>query len=173
MNSKKQTIILIAIISILVFFVGVFAFLNSGDIAYKKNLEMNEIFDIRIGEERIPVTMDDVVALNPVEFNAILDTSTTDPKDVLYRGVEIKDILTSKHIDFSTATMFEVRSLDGYASAISVEEILNDNFAYICIAEGNKPLKTKKEGGWGPYLMIVKSPFSNRWCKFVQEIVIR
>ncbi len=171
-KSKKSAIIICVIVVILGAAVAIFASLNAGDVAYKKELEMSAIYEIKQGDTIAQVTMDDMLALSPVTVDAVLDTSTTDPTDVQFSGVELKKVLESKGIDFSGADSVEVRSLDGYTSAITADEIMMDDNVYICIAQGEESLKTKSEGGMGPYLMIIKSSsYSQRWCKFVQEIV--
>ncbi len=182
MSKKKSVIVLVVVIAVLGIAVGVLAALNAGDVAYKKELEMNAVYEIKIGEDTYKISMDNMLALAPVTFSAVLDTSVTDPEDVNFVGVELKKVFESVGVDISGAGTVEIRSLDGYTSALSEEEILQDDNVYITIAEEvigqdgqitQEALKTKSEGGMGPYLMIVKSSqFSQRWCKFVQEVVV-
>ena len=113
------------------------------------------------------------MSLDPVEFEATMDTSTTDPTPVMFTGVELKKILDYFEIDYSAAETYEVTALDGYASALTQEEVMTDENVYIVIKREGEALGTKSEGGSGPYMMIIRSAlYSQRWCKFVEEITI-
>ena len=171
---KKSTLIIIICVVVLAAAVALFAVLNADDIGVKKELEMNAEYIIKYGDSEERVTMQDMLDLNPVEFKTTMDTSTTDPAPVTFTGVELKDIFEHFGIDISSAEVFEVRALDGYSSALSLDEVLADGNVYICLLMDGEVLKPKGEGGFGPYMMVINSSqFSQRWCKFVQEIEIR
>lgn len=171
---KKSTLIIIICIVVLIIAVGVLAVLNSGNTALKKELEMNAQFYIKYGDKAQLVTMQDMLDIGPVEFKTIMDTSDTDPTEVTFTGVELKTLASHFGIDIKDASVVEVTALDGYSSALTGDEVREDDNVYICIYRNGEPLKPKSEGGSGPYMMVIKSSqFSNRWCKFVQEINIR
>ncbi|MEX1378102.1 MAG: molybdopterin-dependent oxidoreductase [Eubacteriales bacterium] len=171
---SKSTLVVIISIAVLVTAVAVFAFLNADDIGKKQEMEMNAEFMIKYGDASWTITMQDMLDLEPVEFNTTMDTSTTDPTQVVFSGVELKTICESIGLDISSSEVFEVRALDGYSSALKLDEVMEDGNVYICISMNEEPLKIKSEGGKGPYMMVIKSAqFSQRWCKFVQEIDIR
>ncbi len=171
---KKSTLIVIIGVVVLAAAVAVFAVLNADDISYKRELEMNAEFVVKYGDAEKRVTMQDMLDMKPVEFSATMDTSTTDPTPVMFTGVELKNICESLDIDISSAEVFEVRALDGYSSAVVLDEVLTEGNVYICLLMNGEVLKTKSEGGFGPYMMVINSAeFSQRWCKFVQEIDIR
>lgn len=70
--------------------------------------------------------------------------------------------------------MVQFRALDGYASAVTGQEVLTEDNVYLCIYMNGERLKPKQEGGLGPYLIVIKNDrFSQRWCKFVEEIQVR
>lgn len=171
MNKKVLTIV----ISVLVVAIGVLAFLNAGNVKEKKELEMNaEFYLVSADGLKVTVNMKDMLDLKPVDFTAVRDTSTTDPTEVKYTGVELKKILDSKKVKLDESNKIEVKALDGYASALSYDEVLQDENVYIVLKCEQEPLKTKAEGGTGPYMMIVRSSaYSQRWCKFVQEVDIK
>lgn len=171
---KKSTLIVILCVAVLTAAVAVFAVLNTDDISLKRELEMNAEFMVKYGDIEKRVTMQDLLDLKPVEFKANMDTSTTDPTPVTFTGVELSKICESLELDISPAEVFEVRALDGYSSALVLEEVLMEDNVYICLYMNGEGLKTKSQGGLGPYMMVINSAdFSQRWCKFVQEIVIR
>lgn len=172
---KKQTGILIAGVAVLAVMVGVFAFLNKGSVAEKKRLETDAVFKISQGGKVLcEVSMADLEAIGQKDFQATLDTSKSEPTQVVFTGVEVKDILAYKKISTQGITTFEFKALDGYASAVTMQEVQTGQNVYICTKMNQKALGTKSEGGMGPYLMIVKSSqYSQRWCKFVEEIVLK
>ncbi len=171
---KKQTGILLMIVIVLVVVVGVFAFLNRGNVADKQRLEDEALFKVtKDGETLCEVSMADLDAIGQSDVPAVMDTSTTDPTDVTFTGAQVKDILAYKGVSVDGVTTIEFRALDGYASAITPEEIQMDENVYICTKMGGEALGTKSEGGMGPYLMIIRSAqYSQRWCKFLEEIVL-
>jgi len=171
---KKNTKIVVSIIVVLIIGLTIFSFLNRGDLELKQKLQSNEEFQINYDGKTITVTMDDMINLNPVEFEANYDTSTTNGEIIEFSGVEIKNILDKYKIKIDEKNVIEVKALDGYSSALTGSEVSTNGNTYICLLKEGKPLGTKSDGGMGPYLMIVKSSqFSQRWCKFVQEINIR
>ena len=171
---KKSTLAVIVCVLVLAVGVAVFAILNTDDISLKQELEMNAEFMVKHEDSEYTITMQDMLDMKPVEFEAIMDTSTTDPTPVTFTGVELSTILASLDIDYSAAEVFEVRALDGYSSALVLDEVETPGNVYICLYMDGEALKTKSEGGRGPYMMVINSSeFSQRWCKFVQEIVIR
>ncbi len=171
---KKGTFVVIICILLLTVAVAVFASVGAGDIGLKRELEMNAEFIIRYDDTEKRVTMQDMIDLQPVEFDAVLDTSNTDHTAVKLTGVELSKICKSKGFDISSAQVFEVRALDGYSSALAIDEVLTEGNAYICIYMNGEALKPKGEGGYGPYMMVISSSlYSQRWCKYVQEVVIR
>lgn len=171
---KRGTLIVIACILLLTVAVAVFAIVGAGDIGIKRELEMKAEFAIKYNDIERLVTMQDIINLQPAEFDAVLNTSNTGPTDVKFTGVELSKICESKGFDISCAQVLEVRALDGYSSALTVDEALEEGNVYICIYMNGEALKPKGEGGFGPYMMVIRSSaYSQRWCKYVQEVVIR
>ncbi len=171
---KKSTKIIILVIVILAVAVGVFAFLNAGDLTQKKELEMNSEFIITQGDVSHTITMEDMLALDPETFTGTKDTSTTGPEEIEYTGVEFKTICDSIEIDLSQSADVQFSALDGYSSSVSIDDVLEDGNVYIVFEEEGQALGTKSDGGSGPYMMIINSSqFSQSWCKFLEEAIIR
>ena len=171
---NKNTKLVMGIIIVLVIMLTVFSVLNRGNLELKEKLQSNAEFQIHFNDKTITVTMDDMIKLNPVEFEANYDTSKNDGEIVKFTGVEIKNILKEYDIEINDDNVIEVKALDGYSSALTGSEVLTEDNTYICLLKEGETLGTKTDGGMGPYLMIVKSSkFSQRWCKFVQEINVR
>ena len=171
---KKGNFAIMCSVVLLLAMVVLLAHLNAGDVALKKDLEMNAEFFLRQDESKYRVTMSDVLELDPVEFTANLNTSTTDSTPVTFTGVELSKLCQHYRVLISPDSIIQVSALDGYASALTGGEVLAVDNVYICIKMNGKVLQPKKEGGFGPYLMVIKNVrFSQRWCKFVEEIAVR
>lgn len=170
---KKSTLGIIITVSLLTLLVAVFARLNAGSADMKRELEMNAEFFLALNGNRYRVTMQDLLDLAPVDFDAVMDTSTTNPTPVTFTGVELSNLCEKFDIEIKDETILQVKALDGYASAVTGEEVLAEGNVYICIYMNGEVLKSKSKGGLGPYLMVIRSSqFSQRWCKFVEEIII-
>lgn len=171
MKSKK--IISISIL-VMVCLVLILAYLNRGELDVKNKLQTEEKFRVIANDKTYEVSFDDLKKLGFEDFIATVDTSTTDPHDESFKGVEVKKVLESLNIDLSKIKTVEFKALDGYASAVTAEDVSTDSNVYIVVEREGKPLGVKSEGGSGPYMMIIKSSqFSQRWCKFLQDVIIK
>lgn len=171
--SRGNFIVLVSTVLLLAA-TAVLAYLNAGDLALKKELEMNSEFLLTQGDSSSIVTMAELLDLAPVEFEAVMDTSVTDPTPVTFTGVELSKICASRGLEITPNSILQVLALDGYASVVTGAEVLEPGNVYICIAMNGEALKPKAQGGFGPYLMVIKNVmFSQRWCKYVEEIVVR
>ena len=155
----------------LVVVVAVFAFLNRENIAGKKEAQESGIFFLNAGGEEFTVTMDDIEALSPFLITANYKKSGQDAETRMYRGVSLKSVVERMGVDYSRNASVSFIAADGYASALSITEAMDDSNCFIVIAEGDKPLGTRESGGSGPFMMIMaKDQFSQRWCKFLLEV---
>lgn len=172
-KSKHKLFILITII-ILVLAVSVLAYFNRPDRELKQELQMNGEFILKSAERELRITMDNVLNLNPVDFKATMTTSTTEPIPMEYTGIELNKLLKHYDIQVTAESIIQVTALDGYATALNGKEVLEPENIYLSIYKNGKPLKSKAEGGVGPYLIVIRNDlFSQRWCKFVGEIIVR
>lgn len=171
---RKQTLRIAIAVLLLVFAVAVLAYLNAGDLNRKKELEINAEFVLIRGDTEYRVNMQDIQALGPVDFTAVVRTSTTGPTNVTFTGVELSALLERYGIDIGAESIIEVKALDGYSSALQGKEILENENVYITIAMNGEPLKPKGEGGLGPYYLVIRNTeFAQRWVKFMEEITVR
>lgn len=162
------------VVILLVIALAVFAWLNRGNIAQKRDLEESARFNLISGETKTTVNMNDLLELGSEEFTTVMDTSTTDPTEVTMRGVELRKIFEQKGIVMKESQSVEVRALDGYASALTYDELMTTQDVYIVFEMNGEALGVKAEGGMGPYLMVIRSSqYAQRWVKFVQDVEIR
>jgi hypothetical protein len=172
---KKKNIIIILVIAALLVIVGVTAFLNSRDLEGKKQMQREAKIIIKEGEKELEtIGLDDLLGLGPEEFRANLDTSDSGPQEHIYTGIQLNKVLESIGEDIGDYLNIIVKAIDGYTVAFNSGEVLEDGNIYIAYMIDGKPLAPKEEGGSGPYQIIVrKDQFSQRWCKYVTEIILR
>ena len=62
---------------------------------------------------------------------------------------------------------------DAYMAVVTASEYVSREDLYIVYAADGEDLKSKQEGGWGPYQFVaVGDSFSQRWCKYLAEVRI-
>ncbi|MBA1334485.1 MAG: hypothetical protein HPY66_2334 [Firmicutes bacterium] len=167
--------IVIAAVAILVIIVGITAYMNRGDLAAKQDSQDNAILIIKSdGAEVARVDMEYIKTLGEVEFDANIKSSGQDPEKHSFAGVPLKNVFDSQNIPTEGKTMVIVKAVDGYTSALNMDEVLEDDNVYLAYKRDGEPLGRKEDGGSGPYQVIIrKDPFSQRWCKFVMEIELQ
>jgi DMSO/TMAO reductase YedYZ molybdopterin-dependent catalytic subunit len=159
---------------LLVFAVAILAYLNAGDLQRKRELGTKAEFVLIHGQTERRVSREDLQALNPVDFVAVMRTSTTGPSTVTFTGVQLSALLEKYGVNVRAGSTIEVKALDGYSSALRGEEVLEEDNVYIAIAMNGEPLKPKTEDGLGPYYLVIRNTeFAQRWVKFMEEIVVR
>jgi len=172
MNRNNKIVLTTAIGLVLI--IIVFAWLNRGSILAKKAVQDSESFSINAGGQSYTVAMDSISALNPQEIDGNYTPSGKTASVRQYMGVPLKSIFDSLHIDYSNAGSVSFTAVDGYASAISAAEALDEGNCFIVFEENGKPLGTEANGGSGPFMMILaKDQYSQRWCKFLMEITLK
>mgnify|MGYP000164786053 CR=1 FL=1 len=170
MNSRKVKITVIFLIIIL----GVFGFMNRQYLKDKGYANENAEIIIKEGDMEKVLNYETIKTLGEVEFTATLDTSDTGPEEQTYTGVPLKNIIEEAGLLLEEGKIVVVRGIDGYTVALSSEEVLDEENVYLAYEINGKPLKSKSQGGSGPYQVIVrKDQFSQRWCKFVVEVEVR
>ena len=151
------------------------AYLNRGDPELRRALEENREFQIRSdGELAATVNLQFLLGLGPQEFTATFSTSLTTPREATLRGVELRILIDALDINASGAGQFIVSGLDGYYSALSREEVEREENVYICFSMDGVVLKARSEGGYGPFMLVIRSDnFAQRWCKYVEAVDIK
>ncbi len=171
---KKQTIIIIAVVAVLLVAVAVFAILNSGAMKEKGALQESGTFFLVSGDQKITVTQADLEAIGIVDFDANYDPSDAGPSVRHFSGVPLKALFDYYALDYAQTSSITFTALDGYASALPIKDALDETSCYIAVAEDGAPIPPKAEGGSGPIMMVLaKDEFSQRWCKFLMEITLK
>ena len=164
-------IVLGALFALVLFFV----FLNRGDGELKRALEENREFQICIdGEYAATVSLRTLYDLDFQEFTTALATSTAAPRDAILQGVELRSLFEALEIDVSEASYIIVSGLDGYYSTLTRAEVESEEVIYVCFSMDGEILKTRSEGGYGPFMMVIRgSRFAQRWCKYLETVDMR
>jgi hypothetical protein len=151
-----------------------FTLLNRGDQAHR-TLEANRQYLVKIdGETVAAVGREELLALEPTEFTTIMATSSSLPRQVTFQGVELGRLLEFLEIDERNIDRVAFRGLDGYVSPVTPAEVERPRYVYICVSMDGEELKPGKDGGLGPYLMVMRgATFAQRWCKYIEYIDVK
>ena len=160
---------------VLVFVIGITAYIHKGTIAEK--LQLQERAWIRVkqqGEKPVILEMDTIKALSEKEFEANLKASGKEAVKHNYTGVPVYNVLKAANITIKEENQLVVTGIDGYTVALKGREVLDEDNIYLVYKMDGEPLGTKESGGKGPYQIVIrKDPFSQRWCKFVVELEVQ
>lgn len=108
-----------------------------------------------------------------ISFPAVVRSSGEKPVETEYKGIEISKLFSSLDIDISNIQEMTFIATDGYRIILSVDEINDPNNVYLTFARDGEYLKSKKQGGNGPFQLVLRrDPFSQRWIKYIDEIII-
>ena len=169
--SKKTIFVVIAI---LIAIVSIFACLNSGYIKGKKEMHINAEIIVKEGDKEVLLTFNEIKKLGEGEFKANLKSGGNPAVEHSYTGVPLKNIIKELNTDVEDKTQVIARAVDGFTSAYNMDEVLEDDNMYLVYMMDNELLKSKEDGGDGPYQIIVrKDQFSQRWAKYVLEIELQ
>jgi hypothetical protein len=170
--NKKFIMIILAILFLIV---GVTAYLNSESIANKNLAQEEALVTLKENGNKVKtVDMKFVVKQGEVTFNKELDTSDSDPINHSYTGVPLINLLKSVGIKMKDKKQVIVKAVDGYTVALTVKEVFQKDNVYLVYSSDGNLLKGKKEGGTGPYRIIIKEDqFGQRGCKFVTEVNVK
>ena len=163
------------IIGVLVVLLGIGLVFNQKIV--KENKALIENVEIKIvdqGKEIGVISYEEIIALGAVEYEAIYDTSKTDPIVETYKGVELQTILRSFDIPLKERNAVTLTAVDNFAMAYTMEEVLQEENMYITFERNGKVIEGKEEGDSGPLLAIVKNDqFSNRRCKWLISVEVQ
>lgn len=109
-----------------------------------------------------------------ITFPAVVRSSGAKPVETEYKGIELKKLLETTGIELSNYSQVTFIASDGYRIILNVEEIMEPSNVYLTFERDGELLKSKKQGGNGPFQLIIRrDPFSQRWIKHVDEIILQ
>ena len=109
-----------------------------------------------------------------ITFPAVVRSSGEKPLETEYKGIELSKLLKTLDIDISNYSKVTFNASDGYRIILGVEELNEPSNVYLPFERDGNLLKSKKQGGNGPFQLIIRrDPFSQRWIKHVDEIILQ
>lgn len=106
-------------------------------------------------------------------FPAVVRSSGSKPVETEYKGIEITKLFETLNVDISNYSKVTFNATDGYRIILSIEEITQPSNVYLTFERDGEMLKSKKQGGNGHFQLIIRrDPFSQRWIKHVNEIIL-
>lgn len=170
---KKQTKIVVAVFVVLIIAIAILAYLNRGSFLNADEAQNNaEVVFCSDGKE-VVMNREHLLSLPAKEISATIRSSGQSPRDVVYTGVAVKDLFDLLEINYHWKDKVVVRSADGYTVAAALKEVLDKDNAFLCYEMNGEPLKSREQGGEGPYqFVLIKDQFSQRWGKYVIEIEV-
>lgn len=170
---KNKVIILIAFILVAAIF-----FISQIDRTPKLALMISEEIisenGVRINDQFITIDSEEVYT-NPnyESFPAVVRSSGEKPVQTEYTGIELKKLLAEFDVILKDGNRITFNASDGYRIMLLGEEINETKNVYLVYKRDGELLKSKSRGGKGPYQIVIrKDPFSQRWIKHVDEIII-
>ncbi len=122
--------------------------------------------------ENVELTMDEILSFEKVDFQANVKSSGNDPVLTDFGGVLLNDVLLSLDIQLEDHTV-TFKAEDGYQTMVTAEEVLQQDNVYLVYEREFKRTLSKEEGGTGPFeIVIAQDAFSQRWNKYLVEIII-
>lgn len=171
----KNKRIIFTVLIFLVVVIAVTAYINRGSLSKKDTAQEEAIVTFKVNGEVIDsVSMNHISKQGEKTFSKDLDTSDSGPVEQSYTGVPLINILNSLNIDMSNKEQVIVKAIDGYTVALTAKEVMMEDNVYLVYKNNGEFLKTKKEGGTGPYRLVIREDqFGQRWNKFVTEVNIK
>ena len=170
---KNKVVILIGICVILIVF-----FISQKDIAPELRLILSEeiISEGGLGAEDEFIDIDSEAIYtdsNAETFPAVVRSSGEKPVETEYTGIELKYFLEEYNFTIKNEDRITFNASDGYRIILLGEEINEPRNVYLVFKRDGELLKSKNRGGKGPYQIVIRhDPFSQRWIKHVDEIII-
>jgi len=107
-------------------------------------------------------------------FPAVVRSSGSKPVETEYKGIELTKLFDSLDLDITNYSKVTFNASDGYRIILSIEEIKEPSNVYLTFERDGEILKSKKQGGKGPFQLVIRrDPFSQRWIKHVNEIILQ
>lgn len=135
-------------------------------------------------EQQLKITLDEDYKIvesekiysyeEPEVFSSVIRSSGEKPVSVEFKGIALAEFLKGQKVDLLKSEKITFNASDGYRIAIKTEEVLEPRNVYIVYEMNGEKLKSKKEKGTGPYRIVIrKDPFSQRWIKHLEEIIVQ
>jgi len=168
-KTNKGTLAIIVILCVLVPAVTILAILHRGTMEERLELQAAGEFMITFGDESVSVSLADLLDIGAMEV-----TSSPRGEKRDFTGVPLVRVFDRFGVDYSEARTVVFTALDGFVTALTIAEVLDEENTFIVFEEDGEPLGTREEGGRGPYMVVVAlDPFPNRWARYLMEVTLQ
>jgi len=156
---KKSTIAIIATLAVLGTAVVVLLALSREGIAARQQLREDAVFLVVYNDVERRVTVEDIQALEPEDFDANYNRSGRPAEIRTFYGVPFLRVLEHLELDLTPLERAVFAASDGYVSALPIADIFA---AYIALCDD-----------LGPFRMVLPDdPFSQRWVHWLTDVTL-
>ncbi|WP_313343343.1 hypothetical protein [Sedimentibacter sp.] len=129
---------------------------------------------VKVGNEITEIETDSIYnSTDAIAFPAVVRSSGQKPVETEYKGIELIKLLNENRIEIDKFKKATFNASDGYRIILDMAEINEQSNVYLCFERDGENLKSKNQGGNGPFQLIIRrDPFSQRWIKHVNEIIL-
>ena len=169
-GKNKSTMIIIAVTAVLLPVIIVLGVLNYQDMQDRMVYHIEGSFRIVNEAEYHYISLDDMINLSPQ-----MVMSSPRGEDRFFTGVPLAVLLRHLEMDYSQTSSIYFRSVDGFATAITIAEALNENNAFIVFEEDGIALG-ERGALWedAPFMLVMaEDRFANRWARYIFEVVLQ
>jgi hypothetical protein len=171
---KKSTLAITATVVVLMVMIIVLAALNDERAQELAARQDDATFVIRTGGEVFTVDFQTLQEAGIRTFTATRRGGGATAAQVSFQGVPLTVLCGWLGIDLSNVGSVVALAADGFSSVVSGDQARDMENVFIATAENGIVLAKRDEGGDGPYMLVVaKDTFSQNWCKFLSELIIR
>ena len=160
---KKSTAAVIAVLAALAFCVAVLAVLNGRNAGTKKQLLDDAAFLIVANGAEHKIAMEEFRSLGLREIQANYKKNGKAPEIRAYTGISFAEVLRHKQIELDGITKVIFTAADNYASALRLEETLDEENCFIVIDDEAGPFR----------MILARDQFSQRWCSYLTEAELK
>lgn len=169
-SGKKKAAAIIIVIVLLVAAIAVLVRLNDTGI----KTEPETLTVMCDGKISSVFTLGELQALQYTDIKKHISSGQNEDEDGTFRGPELKAVLEAAGIKLDgSEDSITVRSEDGYTAAFEPEEVMADECVLLVYQKDGELLKSRDEGGNGPFRIIaVDDSFGTRCSKYVNIIEV-
>ncbi len=167
----KRVLLALGVLTVLV---AVFAYLNMDNLGDRMQAQREAEMYLEMGGEEVATLDFDIIQnLSEREFTETLRSSDGSEENHTYTGVPLKEIIDHYELSLDEVENIVTEAADGYAVALTVDEVRQEDNVYIVYKKDGEYLATREDGGAGPYQLVIREDeFGQRWNKYLMRITI-
>lgn len=125
-------------------------------------------------DKTVEILYKSIVSDQALTFSCVMRSSDRAPEEHEYTGIELSRLLALAKVEANQLQQIVIKGSDGYCVALTADEALQEENAYVVFKQDGKAIADKKHGGSGPLLLVIRDdPYAQRWCKYVTEVDVK